>query len=350
MKNKLIKYLAEIDAFADLKENDLTEIDSRGLAHDHIKLGDTGWIVRIPRGNQLDMDDADYLNLQKGIYEAMSASGATPDILGVIQPNADLPHGALIVEYIEGRNIQSEADLEAVAECLGKIHKMPIPEKVEPLDKADHPLAGQEFLLTDVFADAFKSDALSSETRQLLQAERADLLQDIAELKQDKNIPLSLIGGDSHLGNYLIDKQGKAWLVDLEFAAYDLALIDLADASLSITSKLDPYIGVTPSDETVKKFYKTWKKTVGQDFTDKTEKLISLTERVVQLRTLAWLSYWVSEGRDKENNKVSQKSLENWDKMAAHYLEADNLRAVFNTQASKNKPSRIKPLPPSNKP
>ena len=85
-------------------------------------------------------------------------------------------------------------------------------------------------------------------------------------------------------------------------------------------------------------FYKTWKSTVGKDIAEKTEKLIPLTERIVQLRTLAWLSHWVNEGRDQEKNRVSKQSLKNWDKMAAHYLDENNLRSLFNSKSQKRYP------------
>ncbi len=346
MKTSLLKSLSHMGAFSNLTEKDLSDIDSRGLAHDHVKLGKTGWIARIPRGNQLGMEPADYLNLQKDIYAAMGKSGVTPDILDAIAPNDDFPNGILIVEYIDGRDIQSEADLKAVAKCLGEIHKMPVPDQAGMIEKAAHPLAGQEFLLTEVFDTALASDKIAPETRDFLQAERKELFNQIETLKEQDDIPMSIIGGDSHLGNYLIDKKGKAWLVDLEFAAYDLGLVDLADASLAITSHLDPHIGVIPSEQTVDSFYETWKDTVGLKMAQKSEALIPLTERIVQLRTLAWLSHWVTEGRDQEKDKVSQKSLENWDKMAAHYLAPKNLRQIFNDKARKH---RLPKMPPNNR-
>ena len=100
MKKALIKSLQEISDFAELKDCDLEDISSRGLVHDHIKLGNTGWVARIPRGNQLGLSSEDYLNLQKEIYSVMAQSGATPEIFGIIKPNSGLPHGALILSLI----------------------------------------------------------------------------------------------------------------------------------------------------------------------------------------------------------------------------------------------------------
>lgn len=334
LKN-ILQHLHKIEPFQDLELSNVTEIHSRGLAHDHVKLGDTGWILRIPRGNQLGMTDEAYLKLQNTIFQRAAASKRTPDILGTIVPNDDLPHGALIVQYIKGRNIQSEQDLNAVAECLGQIHKLPVPVFTNPLEKSNSPLSGQLFLLDEVFKGAFDHDSLSHETKKLLKEEYQHLKTKLRQLN-GQNLPFSLIGGDSHLGNYLIGENGKAYMVDLEFASYDLSLIDLADACLSITSELDPDIGVVPSPEKITAFYQTWKNTVGSEMANALKPAIKTTEQLVQLRTLAWLCYWQAEGQHKEKSKVSPGSFKNWNRMAKHYLDPKNLAPLLGAQQKRS--------------
>lgn len=326
MNEALLRQIIKITDFACMQLSDLHPIASRGLAHDHIRLGETPWIARIPRGNQLGMDADEYLDLQYSIYERMEPSGVTPKPKGLIRPSKDLPNGALIIEYINGRAVKDVNDLPAIAKSLAELHKMPIPGEVKPLSKAEHPLAGQTFLLHEVFNDAFNSNAVSEGVRALMKKERADIAKELETLMAQNDAPFSLVGGDSHLGNYLIDDIGKAWLVDLEFAAYDLALVDLADAFLNITSQLDPTIQIMLSDKDRGALYNVWAECVGSDFAKSVSDFMPLTERMVNLRTVAWLGYWVSEGREKEKNKVSSDTLENWDKMATHYLEYENLK------------------------
>lgn len=335
--------LQKFEAFSGLKPEDLSLMKGRGLAHDHINLGDTGWLLRVPRGNQLGMGDADYLALQENIYASMAASQSTPQVMGVIEPGENLPHGALIVERIVGRDIRYESDLSAVAECLARIHRMPVPQDTGLIEKASAPLGSQKFLLEVVFNESFKNAALPQDTRLMLQEERASVLDSIQRLDESGDTPLSLIGGDSHLGNYLIDERGKAWLVDLEFATYDLALIDCADAILPITSKLDPHIGVIPSQSTAKSFYQMWEKVLDENFAQRVKGLIPLTEQIVFLRTLAWLSYWRAEGKLKEDEKVSPTSRDNWDNMAAYYLDPKVLRRSLVTQQGASQATYRKP-------
>jgi thymidylate synthase len=119
--------------------------------------------------------------------------------------------------------------------------------------------------------------------------------------------------------------------------------VDLADASLEITSQQ----GYTTSSKAVKEFYETWSKAVGQDMTKKLTDLIPLTERAVQLRTLAWLSHWVAEGRENAT-LVPEKSIKNWDNMARHYFDPDNLEAMLSAKNPDAKTARrpIKNQPP----
>ena len=330
----IAKHLNQFEMFNGIANNDLEPIDSRGLAHDHLKIGQSGWILRVPRGNQLDMNDKDYLELQKSIYSEMAASGAAPKIHAVINPNHDLPHGALIIEYIKGRPVQTQNNLQAIAKCLAKIHSLPVPQGTNLIQRASSPLQSQLFLINEFLSDVFNNAALSTQTAQLLDNERKEVISEIQALKPREDLPYSIIGGDSHLGNYLIDKNGDAFLVDLEFASYDLALIDLADASLEITSRLDPNNDVRPDEHMKSEFYKTWSNALSAPLSDKLSNLIPLTERTVQLRTLAWLVYWVSEGRAKEINKTPKKSVRNWDELTSTYLNPVKLASMLNKPVS----------------
>ncbi len=324
----MLNSLSKFKEFDHVRKSDLQPMNSRGLAHDHVRINGTEWLLRILRGNQLGADDQSYLPLQKNIYDEMSPSGVTPRALGIITANEEFPHGAVIVKYIEGRHINNAKDLKAVAKSLGQLHKMTSDKGTGNLDVSPSPLATQDFLLREVFKDSFNAAASGSKMQQLLCAERARILGAIDELKS-ADLPLSLIGGDSHLGNYLIDKNGKAWLVDIEFATYDLALIDLADASLPMNAGIDYSIGVTPSvhDRTV--FYHGWASVVGKTISEALRPHRDLAEKTVQLRTLAWLVDWKERARFEDNGAMNDATRKNYDDMADYYLRPRQLNKLF---------------------
>lgn len=215
--------------------------------------------------------------------------------------------------------------MKAVAESLGQLHKITSDRASGKLEIAAQPLASQAFLLKEVFKDSFNSAACGNQTRRLLCAERHEVLSRIEDMARE-GLPLSLIGGDSHLGNYLIDEQGKAWLVDLEFGQYDLPLVDLADAALPITARLDPDIGITPDFNSRRRFYHSWSMAVGPDIAEPLRHHVATAERAVRLRTLAWLAEWQESRRFEQNDRILPDTKRNWDDMADYFLEPDNLQ------------------------
>lgn len=315
--------------FDHVTDDDLQVMNSRGLAHDHVRIAGTDWMLRIPRGNQLGMDDVDYLEAQQKIYDAMAVSGVTPRALGIVAPDENLPHGAIVVQYIEGCHIRRINDMKAVAKSLGRLHKTTSgTQGRNDLPVADAPLASQTFLLREIFKDSFNSAAAGKDVRSILRAERDHVLGRVDDMGKE-DLALSIIGGDSHPGNYLIDKDGKAWLVDLEFAQYDVPLVDLADAALPITAKLDPGIHITPDFNSRRTFYHGWSMIVGKDIAEPLRAHVGTAERAVRLRTLAWLMNWETRGRYEQNDNIDSKTCKNWDDMAGHYLKPDTLSHMF---------------------
>ena len=327
-KAAICKALKQTPVFAAVTPSDLKILNSKGLTHKHILIGDTGWLLRIPQGNQLGLDSAAYLQQQKACYQTAQASGHTPGFLDILPPSPALSEGALVIQAIKGRKPQLPQDWKAIAGSLAALHAIDINQN-NGLEVATYPFAGQSFLLNTIFSDAYARAQLNPATRALIDAELEDINDLIEQLKDDKSLTLSLIGGDSHPANFMIDDNGKAWLVDLEYLAYDMAHIDLADAGLTITTRLEP--DMTPCQEKTarQKFHDDWKKAAAPHLTDKADSLISLAERTVRARTLLWLTYWQTDARAEKAGKIPQQTFDNWDNMARAYLDPYNLKQLL---------------------
>lgn len=306
---------------------------SNGLTHDHYILEGAGKLLRVPRRNQLGMSPVDYLVQQEQVYRAAAPSGATPEIFGTIPPQANLDNGALVIGYIPSRQPETDADRKAMAEGLAALNKT----QSKNIPAAAKPFASQWFVIHDIFGEAMQGDKIDIDVRKLLAGEKAALKSEMDKLA---SAPMGLIGADSHLGNFIIDANNKAWFVDLEFLTTDVPHIDAADAASPLTSRLDPnnkFVFTTAQKE---QFYKDWGAASGYDASGD---LMKLAERMVNLRTLAWLCYWVEEGHAQQN--APQKSRDNWDAMAAECLTVGYLEKLFNPPQLQKPANKRQPAP-----
>ncbi|MGX0902211.1 thiamine kinase-like enzyme [Roseovarius sp. MBR-79] len=204
-----------------------------GLAHDHIRLGGTGRIARLPKQSQMQLGAAENLDYQAACFTRASASAHAPHLYAVLPPSQTLPRGGLIVEEIEGRAARLPEDLPAIMAALAAIHGLPVPEGRAPLlDPAD-PLAD---LLAEIEAQAAYLHAAHPDTRAIIEAHIA-ALRDLAA--RAARPPKRLISFDAHPGNFLILADGRAVLVDLEKARYSAPPLDLAHATLYTSTTWD---------------------------------------------------------------------------------------------------------------
>lgn len=308
-----------------VRTEDLQPLPSLGLSHDHIRIGNSGWLLRIPRGNQLGMDAADYLQLQATCFDIAAQSGHAPSIKGIIQPNDALTHGALIVEEIKGRKAIYPKDAAAIAKAFAELHKIRPTES--KLQTADKPFASQHFLLTQVFGNALNHAKISDTSRILLKNEHAEVTAKLDQLAINQ-YPLTLIGGDSHPANFIITSAQKAYLVDVEFATFDTPYIDLADASLAITQRLEPDT-VIWTDKARQDFFDTWQNHTDPDLVQGLQSGRHIAEQAVRLRTLLWLADWTTGTQANMENHVNFRTKENWDRMVSTYLEPEMLKRIL---------------------
>jgi thiamine kinase-like enzyme len=206
-----------------------------GLAHDHVRLGGTGWIARLPKQSQMQLGAAENLAYQAACFTRASASGHAPRLHAVLPPSDALPRGGLVVEEIVGRVARLPEDLPAIMAALAAIHALPVPEKDRRpplLDPAD-PLAG---LLEEIGSQAAYLHAVDPETRAIIETHFA-ALRDLAA--DGPRPPKRLISFDAHPGNFLITPEGGAVLVDLEKARYSAPPLDLAHATLYTSTTWD---------------------------------------------------------------------------------------------------------------
>lgn len=239
----------------------LAPLPDKGLAHDHVRLQGTGWLARIPKQSQLGLAARENLTYQKACFERAAASGHTPSLQSVLPPSEHLPRGALLVQAIEGRPARLPHDLPVLANALAALHALPLPEAGAraPLLNAADPL---QALLQEIDAQAAHLGAarLPAPVMVAIEGER----QRLQTLLESNNRPARcLIAFDAHPGNFIVQPDGRAVLVDLEKCRYAHAGLDLAHATLYTSTTWDVDTQAVLAVDEVLGFYGAWEQSVG---------------------------------------------------------------------------------------
>lgn len=313
----------------------LVPLPDTGLAHDHVTIGETGTLARVPKQSQMGLEPSANLAYQAACFERASASGHAPRLHDVLPPDGALPMGGLVVEKIEGRPLSLPADLDALADALAAIHAQPLPDPVHraPLKAPDDPLA-------DTFSEVSVQSAFLADAGLPPDAEsqiRAELRAAEETLARPDRPPVSLIAFDAHPGNYLIDATGRAILVDLEKARYGAAPFDLAHASLYTSTTWDVDSRTVLSRDEVEEFHDRWLGAVPDDLANGCRTWLLPLRRVMWLWSVTWCAKW----RVQSAPSALTGSTENWsaelseDALVAHvagrvadYLDPETITRV----------------------
>jgi hypothetical protein len=309
----LAEAVAEIEGFAGIAARDLAPLKVKGLAHDHVEVKGRGVLLRVPKQSQFALSAADNLAYQAACFARVSASGQAPRLHGVIAPRPRVPMGALLVDCIAGRPPRLPKDLPALAACMARVHALPLPpgSARPPLANHTDPVGGA---LKEVEAQvAFLDEAgLEPEARAEIEDELAwgrAFGRETAGTAQ----PLALVLTDTHPGNFLIDRDAQAFIVDLEKALYGSPGTDLAHATLysSTTWDLDTYAELNL--EQLGAYYRHYLSLLEPAFAAHLRPWLVPMRRVTMLRAITWCAKWQVLNRQAAlAAKETAASTEDW--------------------------------------
>jgi aminoglycoside phosphotransferase (APT) family kinase protein len=304
---------AEVPGFEDVTLAELEPLRVKGLAHDHVALRGRAVLLRVPKQSQFALSAATNLAYQAACFERVSASGHGTRLHDTITPQPRIPMGALLVDHIDGRPPRLPEDLAALAECMAWVHALPLPPARERPPLADHrdPVGGA---MAEIEAQAlFLDDAgLSFEARAEIEDELtwARAYQgEIAGMEQ----PVTLVLTDTHPGNFLIDKQGRAIIVDLEKALYGSPGTDLAHATIYSSTTWDTDTWADLGLDEVAAFYRHYLALLDPDLAERLRPWLVPLRRVTMLRAITWCVKWqVLHQRERREAKHAAASTEDW--------------------------------------
>lgn len=299
--------------FETVPRDALEPMKQKGLAHDHVIIGDTGALLRVPRQSQFALAARENLEYQLAGFARCSAGGHAPRAHGSIPPSEALPMGAVIVDYIAGRPARLPDDLPALAECLASIHILPVPAPETRPPLADHadPVAGA-LTFIDEQAGYLEEGCEDREARRMIE-EEVEWARRFAAKSVGKPQPVTLVVTDTHPGNYVLRVDGRAFIVDLEKALYGSPAIDLAHATLytSTTWDVDSGVEIAPAD--VADFYRHYLGAIPPALARQLEPWLMPLRRMTWLRSTTWSAKWRVESRKQRlEAKHAAAATEDW--------------------------------------
>lgn len=344
----LARALADRPDTASVTADDIRPLADTGLAHWHARIGETGWLARMPKQSQMKLGAAENLLYQANSFRAAEPSGHTPKLIDIVAPTAELPLGALIVEAIEGRVPRLPDDLAAIAEALAALHRCPIEGPASGLKRAANPLTAMllevrdqaEFLEPADIDDVAELDIRSELDKVFRQVERLG------------RPPRTLISFDAHPGNFLIEEWAgeapRAVLVDLDKMRLSSPGFDLAHATLYTSTTWDPNTSAVLSGEETLAFYRAWIAAMGDDAGQHLP-FLEISRRLMWLWSATWCAKWqVLSGETAKEAAETSANAEDWSEekseaaliahvaeRVGHYLRPETVARVRATLAIK---------------
>jgi aminoglycoside phosphotransferase (APT) family kinase protein len=275
-------------------------LPATGTAHGHTRLGD-GRLARIAYAYEGDPTAAARLHVQAEAFRCLQPAGRTPRLHEVIEPQPGLPGGALIVDFIDGRAPHLPDQLDAMAETLAAIHALPLPPATSPIPRQTDPFL-ETLAAVETTAARFLDKAVPDPGARAELADELRLMRGMAPSLGKRPQPLTVALADSHPGNFIVDRSGTAWFVDLEKVHVGSPAIDLAHATLPTSTLWHPDVGKLLRRGDVQSFYDDYRARLDRENAEALAPWLQPMRRLTWLRTTAFMARWRVETRSPRDS------------------------------------------------
>jgi hypothetical protein len=109
--------------------------------------------------------------------------------------------------------------------------------------------------------------------------------------------PLTMALADTHPGNFIVDRAGVAWFVDLEKVHVGSPAIDLAHATLPTSTLWHPDVGRLLTRDEVQGFYDSYLARLDSKTVEGLKPWLLPMRRLTWLRTTVFMARWRVETR-----------------------------------------------------
>jgi aminoglycoside phosphotransferase len=290
MTDALLAALRERPVFSSLTAADLKPLPATGTAHGHVRLPN-GLLARVAYAYEGDPSAAARLATQAAAFRHLAPAHRTPRLHDVIEPRPGLPGGVLIVDLIDGRAPHLPDELALMADTLARIHALPLPAASSPIPRQKNPFL-ETLAAVEQNALRFLDEAVLDAGARAEIADELGLMRSMANAVAQRAQPLTVALADTHPGNFMVDRDGVAWFVDLEKVHVGSPAIDLAHATLATSTLWHPDVGKVLSPAEVRHFYTLYLEKVGHRQAADLEPWLQPMRRLTWLRTTLFMARW----------------------------------------------------------
>ena len=323
--------------FAALEREQLEPLENDGITHHHVRLrevtvDDAPVLLRVPRLSQWNMAPEQQIAYEAACFERAQQSGCTPKFFGAFEVSDALPRGALVVEAIDGRKPVIPKELPAIAKCLARLHRLPLPPREDRPPLGHHADAFAATLSTVEEQATYLDDAgIEPDARKQIDEELVNLRTLNDEVRRMTPVT-TFAGTDTHPGNFLIRPDGRAVFVDLEKVVYGSPAIDLAHATLYTSTMWDPDCAAEVGEGETSAFTAIYMTAANRGYQNRLEPWINPMRRLTWMRTLTWCARWRSlsrqRGSDWDATRLPDRARAHFERRAADYLAASTIHRV----------------------
>lgn len=273
-------------------------------------------VLRLNTGSQMHLERQ--IEYEFSALRTLRPSGRTPRPL--FCDGSSLPWGVLVMEWLPGRALRYETDLETAAEILSDIHALPVPPDCALLSPAQ-PARSIYEECRDMAERYLTWDRASPAAARLLET----LIRETGRLPlEDGGEPRCVVNTELNSGNFLINQGGRSYLVDWEKPLLSECAQDIAHFLAPTTTfwKTDTIL----DREAVGVFLQAYRRAVNGRFdTGALTRRLPLFFTVTCLRGVSWCAMALREYEEPGRALTNPDTLR---KIRA-YLSEDFLRHIL---------------------
>jgi len=192
-------------------------------------------VLRLNTGSQMNLDNQ--IKYEYNALEYLEESGVTPQPLFLDDSQSELPLGMLVMNYLPGRSMSYQQDLDDAARVLAKVHNVKVPQNHQLITE-EQPLSGIWKECSELVPTYLNSSLGDYKVKKIID-KMVTALDDLKSSETDivNLLPLSIVNTEVNSGNFIINQSAdSAYLVDWEKPLVTSPLQDLSHFMVPTTT------------------------------------------------------------------------------------------------------------------
>jgi aminoglycoside phosphotransferase (APT) family kinase protein len=286
--------------------------------------GEDKRVFRVNIGTQIARDDQIVYEFKA--LQLLASSGVTPQPYFVDDSRQDLDRGIAIMEYLPGRALVYETDLDQAAAVLACIHQVPVDPANNHLIREDAPLDLIYRECAGLLQTYFDSDLADPDIRSFLREviDWARTARRRERFYQQDPWPC-IVNTEVNAGNFIVDpERGGMHLIDWEMPRWGDPSQDICHFCSPLTTLWKTDYRLTAADK--QRFIEGYARQIDdRHLRDTLPERIRLREPFVYLRGISWSAMgWVAYQTEFDG----MKNPDTWQTLV-RYLRLDFIRSLF---------------------